>query len=63
MASRYTDAAFLKIDVDELSEVARQWKVEAMPIFVLIKGGREVNRVVGAKKDELERKISTFISS
>ncbi|KAG8098589.1 hypothetical protein GUJ93_ZPchr0013g37680 [Zizania palustris] len=63
MASRFTDAVFLKIDVDELSEVARQWKVEAMPTFVLIKSGREVSRVVGAKKDELERKINMFISS
>ncbi|KAL5210909.1 hypothetical protein ABZP36_006532 [Zizania latifolia] len=63
MASRFADAVFLKIDVDELSEVARQWKVEAMPTFVLIKGGREVSRVVGAKKDELERKINMFISS
>uniref|UniRef100_A0A0D9W087 Thioredoxin domain-containing protein n=1 Tax=Leersia perrieri TaxID=77586 RepID=A0A0D9W087_9ORYZ len=60
MASRFTDAAFLKIDVDELSEVARQWNVEAMPSFVLVKGGKEVSRVVGARKDELERKINIF---
>ncbi|XP_006650741.1 thioredoxin H2-2 [Oryza brachyantha] len=63
MANRLTGAVFLKIDVDELQEVARQWKVEAMPTFVLIKGGKEVSRVVGAKKDELERKINMFISS
>ncbi|OEL22792.1 Thioredoxin H2-2 [Dichanthelium oligosanthes] len=63
MASRYTDAIFVKIDVDELSEVARTWKVEAMPTFVLTKGGKEVSRVVGAKKDELERKIGMFRSS
>ncbi|KAL6636745.1 hypothetical protein ACP70R_024317 [Stipagrostis hirtigluma subsp. patula] len=63
MASRFPDAVFVKIDVDELAEVARTWKVEAMPTFVLAKGGKEVSRVVGAKKDELERKISMFISS
>uniref|UniRef100_A0A0D9ZEJ1 Thioredoxin domain-containing protein n=1 Tax=Oryza glumipatula TaxID=40148 RepID=A0A0D9ZEJ1_9ORYZ len=63
MAGRFADAVFFKIDVDELSEVARQWKVEAMPTFVLIKGGKEVSRVVGAKKDELERKVNMFISS
>lgn len=63
MASRFADAVFVKIDVDELSEVARTWRVEAMPTFVLIKGGQEVSRVVGAKKDELERKIHMFISS
>ncbi|KAF8772374.1 hypothetical protein HU200_005846 [Digitaria exilis] len=60
MSSRYTDVIFVKIDVDELADVARTWKVEAMPTFVLAKGGKEVSRVVGAKKDELERKIGMF---
>jgi thioredoxin 1 len=46
-----------------LQEVARTWKVEAMPTFVLVKDGKEVSRVVGAKKDELERKIRMFTSS
>ncbi|CAL4936508.1 unnamed protein product [Urochloa decumbens] len=63
MSSRYTDVVFVKIDVDELADVARTWKVEAMPTFVLAKGGKEVSRVVGAKKDELERKIGMFRSS
>nr|CAB3497832.1 unnamed protein product [Digitaria exilis] len=63
MSSRYTDVIFVKIDVDELADVARTWKVEAMPTFVLAKGGKEVSRVVGAKKDELERKIGMFRSS
>ncbi|OAY66301.1 Thioredoxin H2-2 [Ananas comosus] len=62
LAAKFTNATFVKIDVDELSEVSRKWKVEAMPTFVLIKGGQEVSRVVGAKKDELERKIQMFIA-
>lgn len=28
-----------------------------MPTFVLLKGGEEVDRLVGAKQDDLERKI------
>lgn len=28
-----------------------------MPTFLLLKQGKEVGRVVGAKKDELEQKI------
>lgn len=31
--------------------------MQAMPTFVLVKNGKEVDRVVGAKKDELEKKI------
>ncbi|PWZ57136.1 Thioredoxin H2-2 [Zea mays] len=63
LASRFTDAIFIKVDVDELAEVARTWKVEAMPTFVLVKDGKEVGRVIGAKKDELERKIRMFVTS
>lgn len=31
--------------------------MQAMPTFLLLKQGKEVERVVGAKKDELEKKI------
>ncbi|TKY65220.1 Thioredoxin H2 [Spatholobus suberectus] len=57
MAGKFTDVEFVKIDVDELSDVAREFNVEAMPTFVLMKRGKESDRVVGADKDELEKKI------
>ncbi|KAJ0982824.1 hypothetical protein J5N97_011079 [Dioscorea zingiberensis] len=60
MAAKFTDVVFVKIDVDELRDVSQKWQVEAMPTFVLVKGGKEVSRVVGAKTDELDRKINTF---
>ncbi|XP_057770605.1 thioredoxin H2 [Salvia miltiorrhiza] len=57
MSAKYTDVDFVKVDVDELADVAREFAVQAMPSFVLLKQGKEVDRVVGAKKDELEKKI------
>ncbi|KAK2359378.1 thioredoxin h2 [Trifolium repens] len=57
MANDFTDVEFIKIDVDELSDVAQEFKVQAMPTFVLLKKGKEVDKVVGAKKDELQNKI------
>ncbi|KAJ4707523.1 Thioredoxin [Melia azedarach] len=60
MATKYTDVQFAKIDVDELSDVAQEFKVQAMPTFVLVKKGKEVDRVVGARKEELEKKIVKF---
>ncbi|XP_057491256.1 thioredoxin H2 [Actinidia eriantha] len=57
MAAKFTDVEFVKIDVDELSDVAKEFEVQAMPTFVLLKQGKEVDRVVGAKKDELEKKV------
>lgn len=37
--------------------VAQEFGVQAMPTFVLLKQGKELERVIGAKKDELEKKI------
>ncbi|KAL0424329.1 UNVERIFIED_CONTAM: Thioredoxin H2 [Sesamum radiatum] len=57
LAAKYTDVDFVKIDVDELSDISREFGVQAMPTFLMLKQGKEVERVIGAKKDELEQKI------
>ncbi|KAM7508069.1 hypothetical protein LguiA_018522 [Lonicera macranthoides] len=57
MASKYANVEFVKLDVDELSDVAQEFAVQAMPTFVLLKQGKEVERVVGAKKDDLEKMV------
>lgn len=56
-AARYTDVDFVKIDVDELFNVSREFGVQAMPTFTFIKKGKGVDKVVGARKEELQRKI------
>lgn len=63
LADKYEDVVFVKIDVDELKDVAQQYDVKAMPTLVLLKQEKEVARVVGAKKDELVRKIELFCST
>ncbi|CAK8540602.1 unnamed protein product [Lathyrus sativus] len=60
MANEFRDVEFIKIDVDELSDVAQEFKVQAMPTFLLLKNGREVDKIVGAKKDELKNKIQKY---
>ncbi|KAG6407866.1 hypothetical protein SASPL_130866 [Salvia splendens] len=56
-AETYTDVDFIKIDVDELDDVAQEFGVQTMPTFVLMKRGKEVDKVVGAKKEDLRKKI------
>lgn len=56
-ATKYTDVQFMKIDVDKLEDVAKQFGVNSMPTFVFLKNGKEIDRIVGANTDELERKI------
>ncbi|KAF8390285.1 hypothetical protein HHK36_024810 [Tetracentron sinense] len=57
LATKFTDVVFVKIDVDKLMEIAQVYEVQTMPTFLLIKQGKVVDAVVGAKKDELHRKI------
>ncbi|XVF16568.1 hypothetical protein REPUB_Repub10bG0043200 [Reevesia pubescens] len=52
MAAKFTEVEFVKID-----DVAQEFGVQAMPTFVLLKKGMEVDRVVGAQKNDLEKKV------
>ena len=61
-AKKFTQVIFLKVDVDELKTVAQDWAIEAMPTFIFLKEGSEVNRVVGARKDELLQKIRLHLA-
>ncbi|TVT99519.1 hypothetical protein EJB05_15504 [Eragrostis curvula] len=57
LAKRFPGAVFLKVDVDELTDVAKEYAIEAMPTFLFIKDGNKVDTVVGADKEELQAKV------
>ncbi|KAA3467027.1 thioredoxin H1-like [Gossypium australe] len=63
LAKKLPSVIFLKVDVDELNTVAQEWAIEAMPTFVFLKEGTIVDKVVGAKKDELLQKIASHSSN
>ncbi|OMO75250.1 Thioredoxin [Corchorus olitorius] len=63
MAKKLPHVTFLKVDVDELKTVAQDWAIEAMPTFIFLKEGSIVDRVVGAKKEELQQTIAKHASS
>ncbi|KAK9675759.1 hypothetical protein RND81_11G028800 [Saponaria officinalis] len=56
-AAHYTGVAFNKIDVDELFNVAQDYGVQTMPTFMLVKRGKEIDKVTGASREDLQRKI------
>ncbi|KAL0314656.1 UNVERIFIED_CONTAM: Thioredoxin H-type 1 [Sesamum angustifolium] len=58
IAKRTPHVIFLKVDVDELKSVAQEYAVEAMPNFLFIKEGKVVDKVVGARKEELQEKLT-----
>ncbi|KAG4146955.1 hypothetical protein ERO13_D05G192850v2, partial [Gossypium hirsutum] len=57
LAKKLPNVTYLKVDVDELKTVAEEWNVEAMPTFIYLKEGNLIDKVVGAKKDELQQRI------
>ncbi|XVF21148.1 hypothetical protein REPUB_Repub12eG0065600 [Reevesia pubescens] len=57
VAARFAEVEFVKINVDELPDVAQEFGVQAMPAFVSLKKGKKVDRVVGAQENDLEKKI------
>ncbi|GAB4847487.1 hypothetical protein Ancab_026544 [Ancistrocladus abbreviatus] len=63
LAKKLPHVTFIKVDVDELNSVATEFAVEAMPTFMLLKEGKIVDKVVGAKKDELQQTIAKHITS
>lgn len=62
LAAKYPKAVFLKVDIDEARDVAARWNVSSVPAFHFIKNGKEVDKVVGADKGALERKIAQYAS-
>ncbi|KAL2830771.1 thioredoxin-like protein [Aspergillus cavernicola] len=61
-ARTYPDAIFYQIDVDELSDVAAELGVRAMPTFMLFKDGEKVSDVVGANPPALEAGIKSLLA-
>lgn len=52
---------FGKLNVDENPETAQKFGVMAIPTLLVMKGGEEVDRIVGAlPKNQLETKISAY---
>ncbi|CAJ2650448.1 thioredoxin-like protein CXXS1-like [Trifolium pratense] len=61
LASTNQDVLFLKVDVDEVKEIASKMEINAMPTFLLMSGGTPVDRAVGANPDEVRKRMDHFI--
>ncbi|CAI0400319.1 unnamed protein product [Linum tenue] len=57
LAEKYPKVAFLKADIDEARDVAGRWNISSVPTFFFIRKGKEIDQVVGADKNGLERKL------
>ena len=49
IADERTDVTVGKINVDEASDLARDYKIYSIPTIVVLKDGKEVRRATGAR--------------
>eukprot|EP00127_Corallochytrium_limacisporum_P005400 Clim_evm12s204 gene=Clim_evmTU12s204 len=57
LEKNYPDVVFIKVDVDELEELAAQSGITAMPTFQFYKQGNKIDEVKGARKDALKELV------
>lgn len=50
--------AIRKVDVDQEPNLARQFRVDSMPTFILVIDGKEVNRIVGMTNEAQLRRMA-----
>jgi thioredoxin 1 len=58
LAKGHPNVNFVKFDVDQSAELSRKFNIEAMPTFIFIKGGAEVDRVRGANKSAIDAAVT-----
>ena len=61
LSKKYTSIKFVKVDVDELDDIAAELGISAMPSFFVYKDGKIVDQMVGASKEKLECLIKKFV--
>lgn len=49
LASEIKDVKFFEVDVDAENGLASEYGVMSIPTFVILKDGKEVNRLIGAR--------------
>ena len=58
MSSKYPNAVFLKVDVDQCQETAQSNGVTAMPTFMFFRNKTKIDKMQGADNKALEEMVS-----
>jgi len=62
LEKKYTSLKMYKVDVDDLAEIAAANEIESLPTFIMYKNGEEIERILGANKENLENLVSKFFN-
>lgn len=63
LATEHADKlVMLKVDVDEIEELVKEYSIEIMPTFVFKRNGQHLDTLVGSNEDKLKELISKHLS-
>lgn len=60
-SAEFSNAVFLKVDVDENPDTAAKYQVSAMPTFIFIKRGEVVDKLMGANPAALKGMLEELV--
>ncbi|KAG6436998.1 hypothetical protein SASPL_101905 [Salvia splendens] len=63
LSEKHPSIMCLTVDVDELTEFSTSWDIKATPTFFFLKDGQQIDKLVGANKPELEKKLIAILDS
>ncbi len=56
----YQEFIFVKVNVDEVSSIAQQYRITGIPTTLFIKNDKVIHQIVGAVNEEYIRKVLEF---
>lgn len=63
LSKDFSDANFVKVDVDEVTDVAAEFGVRAMPTFMIFRKGEKLAEVVGANPAALKAAVQAAVAA
>ncbi|CED83891.1 Thioredoxin [Phaffia rhodozyma] len=60
LAKQYPTTTFVKVDTDANRSVASRFSISAMPTFVFLRNGKEVDRLKGANPSKLASLVASL---
>lgn len=60
LSDEYTNGHFIKVDVDEVPDVAQEQGIRAMPTFLVFQDGEKVTEIVGANPPALTAAVAKY---
>ncbi|KAG1052559.1 hypothetical protein G6F43_005318 [Rhizopus delemar] len=62
LSAKFENVVFVKVDVDELSDIAQEYAVRAMPTLYFMKDGEKVDDIVGANPAVIATKLQNLVA-